>query len=161
MKGLDRKTLATLESIQRRVLWLATWMVHHANNIRPNPEGTKVGGHQASSASSVSLLTALYFHHLREGDVVALKAHAAPEEQKLVAAGRHVLRGDAADDEKCDRGGNCSSHAVDNSIFTGGGMTPRWRAGPRRFRAGETLRGARRPIEPARLRPETSPATSG
>src|SRR5262245_52723004 len=53
-------------------------MVHHANNLRPNPDGTKVGGHQASSASSVSLLTALYFHHLREGDVVALKAHAAP-----------------------------------------------------------------------------------
>ena len=76
--GLEGHTLATLESIQRRVLWLATWMVHHANNIRPNPEGTKVGGHQASSASSVSLLTALYFHHLREGDVVALKAHAAP-----------------------------------------------------------------------------------
>ena len=74
----DPQMLATLESIQRRVLWLATWMVHHANNIRPNPEGTKVGGHQASSASSVGLLTALYFHHLREGDVVALKAHAAP-----------------------------------------------------------------------------------
>ena len=60
------------------MLWLATWMVHHANNLRPNPEGTKVGGHQASSASSVGLSTALYFHHLREGDVVALKAHAAP-----------------------------------------------------------------------------------
>jgi pyruvate dehydrogenase E1 component len=70
--------LSILERIQRRVLWLATWMVHHANNLRPNPDGTKVGGHQASSASSVSLLTALYFHHLRQGDVVALKAHAAP-----------------------------------------------------------------------------------
>src|SRR5687768_17849541 len=53
-------------------------MVHHANNLRPNPDGTKVGGHQASSASSVGLLTALYFQHLRQGDVVALKAHAAP-----------------------------------------------------------------------------------
>jgi pyruvate dehydrogenase E1 component len=75
---LNAQTLATLQSIQRRVLWLATWMVHHANNLRPNPDGTKVGGHQASSASSVGLLTALYFHHLRQGDVVALKAHAAP-----------------------------------------------------------------------------------
>jgi pyruvate dehydrogenase E1 component len=75
---LDATLLRTLASIQRRVLWLATWMVHHANHLRPNPEGTKVGGHQASSASSVGLLTALYFHHLREGDVVALKAHAAP-----------------------------------------------------------------------------------
>jgi pyruvate dehydrogenase E1 component len=72
------ETLPILERIQRRVLWLATWMVHHANNLRPNPDGTKVGDHQASSASSVSLLTALYFHHLRQGDVVALKAHAAP-----------------------------------------------------------------------------------
>ncbi len=76
--SVDSSVLATLESIQTRVLWLATWMVHHANNLRPNAEGTKVGGHQASSASSVGLLTALYFHHLREGDVVALKAHAAP-----------------------------------------------------------------------------------
>jgi pyruvate dehydrogenase E1 component len=70
--------VALLDRIQRRVLWLATWMVHHANNLRPNPDGTKVGGHQASSASSVGLLTALYFQHLRPGDVVALKAHAAP-----------------------------------------------------------------------------------
>jgi pyruvate dehydrogenase E1 component len=76
--GQERTSLATLERIQARVLWLATWMVHHANNLRPNPDGTKVGGHQASSASSVGLLTALYFHHLREGDVVAVKAHAAP-----------------------------------------------------------------------------------
>src|SRR4030095_17260311 len=53
-------------------------MVHPANTLRPNPDGTKVGGHQASSASSVGLLTALYFQHLRPGDVVALKAHAAP-----------------------------------------------------------------------------------
>ncbi len=67
-----------LESIQRRVLWLATLIVHHANHVRPNPDGTKVGGHQASSASSVSILTALYFCHLRAGDRVAIKPHAAP-----------------------------------------------------------------------------------
>jgi pyruvate dehydrogenase E1 component len=70
--------LRILRSIERRVLWLATWMVHHANVIRPNPDGTKVGGHQASSASIVSLLTALYFGVLRPTDVVAVKAHAAP-----------------------------------------------------------------------------------
>src|SRR6185295_6797806 len=64
-------------SIERRVLWLSTFMIHHANVARP-ADGTKVGGHQASSASSVSLLTALYFHALRSDDVVALKAHAAP-----------------------------------------------------------------------------------
>jgi pyruvate dehydrogenase E1 component len=71
--------LETLEAIQTRVLWLACWMVHHANNVRPNPDGTKVGGHQASSTSLVSVLTALYFGGvLRETDVVALKAHASP-----------------------------------------------------------------------------------
>jgi pyruvate dehydrogenase E1 component len=75
---LDAAELTVLESIQRRVLWLATWMVHHANFERPNPDGVKVGGHQASSASVVTLLTALYFRHLRPTDVVAVKAHGAP-----------------------------------------------------------------------------------
>jgi pyruvate dehydrogenase E1 component len=69
--------LEVLERIQRRVLWLSAWMVHHANTARP-VDGLKVGGHQASSASSVSLLTALYFATLRPTDVVAVKAHASP-----------------------------------------------------------------------------------
>ena len=72
-----RAELGVLESIQRRVLWLAALAVHHANT-RPNPDGTKVGGHQASSSSVVSLMTALYFGALRAGDVVATKAHASP-----------------------------------------------------------------------------------
>jgi pyruvate dehydrogenase E1 component len=72
-------SLETLRAIERRMLWLACWMVHHANNVRANPDGTKVGGHQASSTSLVSVLTALYFGGvLRETDVVALKAHASP-----------------------------------------------------------------------------------
>ena len=70
-------TVDVLERIQRKVLWLSAWMVHHAN-ARPSPDGGKVGGHQASSASAVSLLTALYFAALRPGDVVATKAHASP-----------------------------------------------------------------------------------
>src|SRR5215470_2913298 len=70
--------LALLDSIQKKVLWLAVQMVHHANAGRPNPDGTKVGGHQASSASVVSLMTALYFSALRPGDLVATKAHASP-----------------------------------------------------------------------------------
>ncbi|MEX2221266.1 MAG: 1-deoxy-D-xylulose-5-phosphate synthase N-terminal domain-containing protein, partial [Candidatus Rokuibacteriota bacterium] len=70
--------LAVLESIQKRVLWLSAQMVHHANHVRPNPDGTKVGGHQASSSSVVGLMTALYFHALRPGDIVATKAHASP-----------------------------------------------------------------------------------
>lgn len=74
----DGELLATLDEIQRRVLWLAALMVHHANHVRPNPDGTKVGGHQASSASMVSILTALYFHALRPGDRVSVKPHASP-----------------------------------------------------------------------------------
>jgi pyruvate dehydrogenase E1 component len=72
-----RAELEVLESIQRRVLWLAALAVHHANT-RPNPDGTKVGGHQPSSSSVVSLMTALYFGALRVDDVVATKAHASP-----------------------------------------------------------------------------------
>ncbi len=68
----------TLEAIQRRVLWLAVRMVDHANRERENSDGVKVGGHQASSASVVSMMTALYFHYLNRQDRVAVKPHAAP-----------------------------------------------------------------------------------
>ena len=70
--------LEVLDRIQKKVLWLGTYMVHHANTLRPNPDGVKVGGHQASSSSIVSLLTALYFDALRPDDLVAVKAHASP-----------------------------------------------------------------------------------
>ena len=53
-------------------------MIHEANRVRPSPDGLKVGGHQASSASLVTILTALYFHWLRAGDRVAVKPHASP-----------------------------------------------------------------------------------
>jgi pyruvate dehydrogenase E1 component len=52
--------------------------VHHANRVRPNPDGLKVGGHQASSASMVTIMTALWFGHLREQDRVSVKPHASP-----------------------------------------------------------------------------------
>src|SRR5438093_7153604 len=68
----------TLERIERRVLWLSTYMVHYANHVRPNPDGLKVGGHQASSASVVTLMSALYFAVLRAEDRVAVKPHASP-----------------------------------------------------------------------------------
>jgi pyruvate dehydrogenase E1 component len=73
-----RADLATLEAVQRRVLWLATSIVHHANKVRATPSGVKVGGHQASSASMASIMTALYFAHLRGPDRVSVKPHAAP-----------------------------------------------------------------------------------
>ena len=71
-------SLETLESVQRRVLWLATSMIHHANRVRKTPSGVKVGGHQASCASVVSIMTALYFEHIRAPDRVSVKPHAAP-----------------------------------------------------------------------------------
>jgi pyruvate dehydrogenase E1 component len=67
-----------LRSIERRVLWLATAIVHHANRVRENRSGVKVGGHQASSASMVSLMCALWFSELRAADRVSVKPHASP-----------------------------------------------------------------------------------
>jgi pyruvate dehydrogenase E1 component len=77
-KRRDIYDLKMLDRIQRRVLWLSTYMVHHANFLRPNPDGIKVGGHEASSASVVTLMTALYFYFLRLGDLVSIKPHASP-----------------------------------------------------------------------------------
>ncbi|WP_433784672.1 transketolase-like TK C-terminal-containing protein [Actinomycetospora sp. CA-101289] len=73
--GVD---LDTLRSVEDRVLWLATAIVDHANRVRPNPGGLKVGGHQASSASIVSIMTALWFAELGPEDRVSVKPHASP-----------------------------------------------------------------------------------
>ncbi|MDA0634021.1 pyruvate dehydrogenase [Nonomuraea sp. MCN248] len=69
---------AVLDQVAQKVLWLATSMVHHANRVRANPSGIKVGGHQASSASMVSLMTALWFDGLTAEDRVSVKPHASP-----------------------------------------------------------------------------------
>jgi pyruvate dehydrogenase complex dehydrogenase (E1) component len=53
-------------------------MIHHANHIRPNADGLKVGGHQASSASMATIMTALYFSRAAAEDRVAVKPHASP-----------------------------------------------------------------------------------
>jgi pyruvate dehydrogenase E1 component len=70
--------LAALTELERKVLWLATWTIHNANHRRDSPDGLKVGGHQASSASLATLMTALYFAVLRPEDRVAVKPHASP-----------------------------------------------------------------------------------
>ena len=67
-----------LKLIEQKILWLACWMIHNANHLRYNDDGLKVGGHQASSASIVSIMTALYFDILRPEDRVAVKPHASP-----------------------------------------------------------------------------------
>ena len=76
--ALNDTELKTLESIQAKTLWLAVRMIDHANRERENTDGIKVGGHQASSASMVSIMTALYFKHLNSNDRVSVKPHASP-----------------------------------------------------------------------------------
>jgi pyruvate dehydrogenase E1 component len=70
--------LALLKALERKVLWLASWTIHHANHLRESTDGLKVGGHQASSASLATIMTALYFATLRPQDRVAVKPHASP-----------------------------------------------------------------------------------
>jgi pyruvate dehydrogenase E1 component len=77
MSGRD-DNLRILAELERKVLWLATWMIHNANHLRDHTDGLKVGGHQASSASLATIMTALYFDVLRPEDRVAVKPHASP-----------------------------------------------------------------------------------
>src|SRR5882757_10965852 len=71
----DLKILAELE---KKVLWLSSWTIHHANHLREATDGLKVGGHQASSASLSTIMAVLYFAVLRSQDRVAVKPHASP-----------------------------------------------------------------------------------
>ncbi|GAB2690016.1 transketolase-like TK C-terminal-containing protein [Thalassiella azotivora] len=82
-RGVDPRVdvgtdLAVLDEVQRRVLWLATRIVDAANRERRTQDGVKVGGHQASSASMVTAMTALWFSHLDAADKVSVKPHASP-----------------------------------------------------------------------------------
>ncbi len=70
--------LSILRALERKALWLSTWMIHNANHVRPNRDGLKVGGHQASSASVATLITALYLDVMRPQDRLAVKPHASP-----------------------------------------------------------------------------------
>src|SRR6201990_1556403 len=76
--AIDPARLDMLSALTRKVLWLSSWTIHHANHIRANSDGLKVGGHQASSASLATIMSALYFHVLRPEDRVAVKPHASP-----------------------------------------------------------------------------------
>ena len=69
---------SALSEISQRVLWLATSIIDAANRGRENPDGVKVGGHQASSASMVGIMTALWFSELTALDRVSVKPHASP-----------------------------------------------------------------------------------
>ena len=75
---MRNKEIHQLKTIEKRLLWLSCWMIHNANHLLENTDGLKVGGHQASCASMVSIMTALYFHILKPEDRVAVKPHASP-----------------------------------------------------------------------------------
>lgn len=73
-----RQEIALLRRLEERILWLAAWTIHNANHLRKSRDGLKVGGHQASSASLATIMTALYMKALRPQDRVAVKPHASP-----------------------------------------------------------------------------------
>ena len=77
-RHVSDERLALLRDLERKILWLSSWMIHNANHLRETNSGLKVGGHQASSASCASIMTALYCHALRPQDRVAVKPHASP-----------------------------------------------------------------------------------
>ncbi len=77
-KPIEPSRLEVLNALARKVLWLSSWTIHHANHIRPDSDGLKVGGHQASSASLATIMSALYFGVLKPEDRVAVKPHASP-----------------------------------------------------------------------------------
>ena len=70
--------IEALQILEERLRWLSAWTIHHANHIRENADGLKVGGHQASCASMTAVMAALYFHALGPNDRVAVKPHAGP-----------------------------------------------------------------------------------
>ena len=74
----DAGHLHILKQLEQKLLWLSSWMIHNANHIRPNRDGLKVGGHQASCASVISIMAALYFEIARPQDRIAVKPHAGP-----------------------------------------------------------------------------------
>lgn len=76
--ALANDTLDLIADLDRKVQWLSAWTIHNANHLRESRDGLKVGGHQASSASMASIMSALYFSVLRPDDRVAVKPHASP-----------------------------------------------------------------------------------
>ena len=75
IRAYDEKVL---REVAQRVMWLSAATVDTANAGRPNETGIKVGGHQASSASMVDVMVALWFAELSNLDRVSVKPHASP-----------------------------------------------------------------------------------
>ncbi|WP_397576643.1 transketolase [Sphingorhabdus sp.] len=78
-----KEKIATIETLDARLRWLSSWIVHNANHLREKRDGLKVGGHQASCASMTAIMAAVYFHALRPQDKVSVKPHAGPVLQAI------------------------------------------------------------------------------
>ncbi len=92
-RSIPEGKLRRLSEIEKKTLWLSCWTIHNANHVRPSRDGLKVGGHQASCASAVTLLTALYMDVLRPADRIAVKPHASPVYHALMyLLGRQTQR---------------------------------------------------------------------
>ena len=135
---------ATVAAVERRVLWLATAIVHHANRVRSDPSGLKVGGHQASSASMATIMTELWFRHLRRrGPGVgqaARVAGAARDQPPARGAGPGVPH------RRCASSAACSPTRAGRRTPTRS-TTRRARSGSARpRRSGARWRGVRRAV---------------
>ncbi len=98
--GQSPEDLRALEHLERRLQWLSTWTIHHANHLRDTTDGLKVGGHQASCASMTTLMSVLYFHVLTPIDRVAVKPHGAP----VFHAAQYLFGRQSVDQLKAFRG---------------------------------------------------------
>ena len=147
----DEATLATLEAVQDRVLWLATSIVHHANKVRETPSGVKVGGHQASSASMSSIMTALWFEHLRRriGSRSSRTHHRSCTRSSICSASSTAVPHDAAEFGGLQSYPSRLKDPVPADFSTGsvgiGATAPIWSAIAHRYVAGhfEVPRGGR------------------
>jgi pyruvate dehydrogenase E1 component len=83
MRDTRTETITALETLDGRLRWLSSWIVHNANHLRPKRDGLKVGGHQASCASMTAIMAAVYFYALRANDKVSVKPHAGPVLQAI------------------------------------------------------------------------------
>ncbi len=147
--------LDVLAGIKQRVLWLATRIVDTANHDRDTGDGVKVGGHQASSASLVSVMTALYFAYLDGPDKVSVKPHASPGVPRHPVPARRA--GPRATCRRCARSAACRPTRA----------APRTRTARLLHRLGRPGRGrtaVRRGDPPLRgraLRPAAAPPVRG
>ena len=76
--GMANDARDVIGELDSKVHWLSAWTIHNANHLRESRDGLKVGGHQASSASLATIMSALYFSVLTPEDKVAVKPHASP-----------------------------------------------------------------------------------